>query len=209
MKISFVLILLLILSISWSTQTYDYINKLNALEVRTEDCQISYVRDEWNYDKIDEDNDGLYTREEVLLRDNLIKNGDGGKWICPYTGETITGASEIQIDHVVPLENAHISGGCHWSAEKKQSFANYLGNNYHLLPVSKTANRSKGSKSPNEWWPSNQHFFDDYIRYWIEIKSEWGLSVTRKEMEFLNKWLSSNQHFFDDYLKYWIEINSE
>lgn len=186
MKKLFVSILSLILFISCSTQTNDYISKLNALAIRTEDCQISYDRNEWNYN-IDEDNDGLYTRQEVLLRDNIVKNGDGGKWICPYTGDVITDASEIEIDHVVPLHNAHISGGCNWSAEKKQSFANYLGNNYHLLPVSRIANQDKKSKPPNEWLPSNRGFIYEYLRYWVEIKYEWGLSVTEKEFKMVSK----------------------
>lgn len=52
------------------------------------------------------------TRETVLKRDgtNVVTNSacasTSGSWFSPYDGVTWTAASDVDIDHVVPLSNA-------------------------------------------------------------------------------------------------------
>ena len=45
---------------------------------------------------------------------------------------------------MVPLKNAHNSGGWAWSLEKREEYANFLGDDDHLIAMASRANRSKG-----------------------------------------------------------------
>ena len=61
----------------------------------------------------------------------LFKNDEGcsflsGNWIDPYSGLEITDATTLDIDHLVPLKEAHESGGFAWDTEKRRSYANDL-----------------------------------------------------------------------------------
>ena len=84
-----------------------------------------YDRDDWG-GWIDEDGDGLNTRHEVLAEESLIKpvisNNKviSGKWFDKYTGKYFTNPSDLDIDHLVPLKNAYISGASNWSKKKKK-----------------------------------------------------------------------------------------
>ena len=68
---------------------------------------------------IDEDRDCQNARHEVLIEESLssvtFKTGKGckvlsGSWDDPYSGRTITDATKLDIDHMVPLKEAHESG---------------------------------------------------------------------------------------------------
>ena len=90
---------------------------------------------------------------------------------------------DLDIDHLVPLKNAHDSGGWAWNSDRKQEYANYLGDPDHLIAVTKGANRSKGAKGPDEWRPPDEGYWCQYAADWTEVKMEWGLSMTQREME--------------------------
>lgn len=57
---------------------------------------------------------GCSTRETVLARDgsNVVQDSScaatSGTWRSPYDGATQTSASDLDIDHMVPLANAWI-----------------------------------------------------------------------------------------------------
>lgn len=145
-----------------------------------------YNRKDWPH-WIDVDGDCQDTRAEVLLRDNIgtIKfkrnkpcNVSWGKWVCPYTGKIILKASELDIDHIVPLANAHRSGGAAWSRSKKRTFANDMAN---LLPVDKSANRAKEDQGPDEWRPPLRSFWPEYARKWRAIKAKYWLKISASE----------------------------
>ena len=61
------------------------------------------------------------TRETVLKRDgtNVVVNSacaaTAGTWHSPYDGATSTAASDVDIDHMVTLKNAWISGAWAWT----------------------------------------------------------------------------------------------
>ena len=104
---------------------------LEGLKV-ADDCQIpQYVRKDWRH-WIDEDENGLDARQEVLLLESLIiprLNDNGskvivGRWYDPYADLLFTKPESLDIDHFVPLGEAHKSGGCNWSAAKKRRYAN-------------------------------------------------------------------------------------
>lgn len=141
-----------------------------------------YNREDWG-NWIDEDKDGLNTRDEVLAEESLIKPFISnnkviyGKWFDKYTGKYFTNPRDLDIDHLVPLKNAHISGASNWSKRKKNRYYNYLKYDNHLIAVSKSANRNKSDKSPVEWLPPNEEYQCEYVREWYKIKSDWGLTV--------------------------------
>jgi len=150
--------------------------------------QQEYRRDQWDW--IDEDGDGQDTRTEVLIVESEIPvtfttnestKVASGRWTDPYTGEIFTDPKDLDIDHMVPLKNAHLSGGWLWSLEKRRKFANDLVNPEHLIAVDKSANRSKGTKGPDEWLPSNQLYRCDYVKNWVKIKTRWNLTITEEE----------------------------
>lgn len=80
-----------------------------------------YKRDNWMKQGkwLDSDGDCQDTRHDVLIVESSIAvtlNPSGcrviaGQWQDPYGGETFTNPSDLDIDHLVPLAHAHVSGG--------------------------------------------------------------------------------------------------
>jgi len=106
-----------------------YAETYKRLDVLPETEAASYDRDLYNH-WIDEDADGERTRDEVLIAESLVPvefkaNGrvKKGLWVCPYTGAVITNPGKLDVDHMVPLKEAHISGGHAWTAAKRQQYA--------------------------------------------------------------------------------------
>ncbi|MEV7595818.1 HNH endonuclease family protein [Kitasatospora sp. NPDC089797] len=126
------------------------------------------------------------TRKIVLARDgegvtqDAQCNAIAGTWYSPYDGKTLTAAGQLDIDHMVPLANAWVSGADSWDTKKRTNFANDL-DHPQLIAVSAAANRSKGAKSPDQWAPPNVDFWCTYSRAWTHVKSLYGLSVTEPE----------------------------
>ena len=82
---------------------------------------------------------------------------ESGRWLAAFSGTTITEASKLDVDHMVPLANAHESGAWNWDADRKKVYANHLEDSYHLIALTASANRSKGAKGPEEWPSGNSH----------------------------------------------------
>ena len=144
----------------------------------------------------DDDSDCQNTRAEVLVEESLVpvtfKNNDNcvvvsGSWIDPFTGQTHSHASKIDIDHMVPLKNAHDSGAAWWDAEDKQRFANDMARPETLAAVSASVNRSKGAQGPEAWKPANPEHWCDYARNWTRVKLRWNLTVTAAERDALSE----------------------
>ena len=140
---------------------------------------------------IDADGDCQTTRQEVLIRDAdapVTMSADNctviaGMWIDPYTGEQFTNPKDLDIDHLVALKNAWNSGANEWDKEKRKEYANYLGNNFHLLAVKASENRKKGYKAPDEYLPPKQDFQCQYVDLWVKVKSQWELTITGSELK--------------------------
>ncbi|MDE2779192.1 MAG: lamin tail domain-containing protein [Chloroflexota bacterium] len=159
----------------------------------------AYSRDDWKHWN-DTDSDCQNTRAEVLIAESTTDptfatdrqcRVTGGLWEGPYTGETFTAASDLDIDHLVPLKNAHLSGGWQWDADRKEEYANSMAADNHLVAVEKYANRSKGARGPEEWQPPDDTYHCQYARGWISVKSVWGLSATPAEWEALAAMLAT------------------
>ena len=66
-----------------------------------------------------------------------------GRWEDPYTGETFTNPKDLDVDHMVPLQNAHRSGGWEWTYGRREAYANDMDRPEHLIAVEAGANRAK------------------------------------------------------------------
>ena len=120
---------------------------------------------------------------EVTFESERKCRVETGRWYGAFTGTYVEAPGDLDIDHLVPLKNAHDSGGRAWSADRKQEYANYLADPDHLIAVTKGANRSKGAKGPEEWQPPAEGYWCQYATDWTEVKMEWGLTMTQRETE--------------------------
>ena len=150
-----------------------------------------YSRSQWKH-WVDEDRDCQDARQEALISESLVAvtfeserkcRVATGRWYGAFTGTYAEAPGDLDIDHLVPLKNAHDSGAWAWIPSKKQEYANYLGNPDHLIAVTKGANRSKGAKGPEEWRPPDEGYWCQYATDWTEVKMEWGLTMTQRETE--------------------------
>ena len=104
--------------------------------------------------------------------------------MCPYTGKVLYKASDVDIDHIVPLSHAHKTGGSNWSREKKRAFSNDPEN---LLAVDDAINQAKGNKGPVKWKPPRKEYWRTYAKKWLHIKKKYDLSISKLEMSQLQK----------------------
>ena len=149
---------------------------------------------------VDEDSDCQDARQEVLVAESvdLVTYTDSGQcrvasgmWVGPYTGEQFNEPGMLDIDHMVPLGNAHQSGGWAWSPEQKRQYANDLSYDNHLIAVQASANRAKGSRSPADWKPPDRGYWCQYAMDWIAIKNTWQLTAVEPEAEALGEMLGT------------------
>ena len=89
----------------------------------------------------------------------------------------------MDIDHLVPLANAHRSGGDAWDSDRKGAYANDLTNPAHLVAVTASVNWSKGARGPEDWRPRDEGSWCQYATDWVAVKVEWELMVTPAELE--------------------------
>jgi len=155
-----------------------------------------YNRKSWAHWS-DFDGDCMNTRHEVLLSqaDGPVKKSpDGcyvstGTWNDPFSGKILHRASDLDVDHVVPLKWASVHGGVSWSKSKKEKFAN---DPLNLLAVDDGLNQSKGAKGPTQWMPPNHKFRCAYLGHWQIVLSKYtSLKMTPKEFRVFSKQLNS------------------
>ena len=104
---------------------------------------------------MDADSDCQKTRDEVLIAESTIPvmfktarncKFAAGRWLDPYTGQVFTNPGDLDVDHMVPLRNAHRSGGWEWPYERRELYANDLVNPEHLIAVEAAANPAKSAQ---------------------------------------------------------------
>ncbi|MBA3757055.1 MAG: hypothetical protein H0X02_12900 [Nitrosomonas sp.] len=96
-------------------------------EVSLSNYQTPYNRKEWAH-WIDADGDCQNTRQEMLIatskkplrfKDSKHCTVIYGEWFGVYTGKTFTKASDVDIDHIVPLAHAHRHGADKWTRTQR------------------------------------------------------------------------------------------
>lgn len=135
---------------------------------------------------IDDDNDCLNTRHELLLQlstGKVTMSHDGcrvmrGRWNDPYSGQIFFDTSKLDVDHLVPLAWAWQNGASGWTDEKRKQFAN---DPINLFAVSASLNRSKGAQGPDTWLPPNQNFHCQYITRYLRVLIEYDFPIEARD----------------------------
>ncbi|KAF9466707.1 hypothetical protein BDZ94DRAFT_1250572 [Collybia nuda] len=136
------------------------------------------------------------TRETVLKRDgtNVVTSSacaaTSGNWVSPYDGVATTLASDLDIDHLVPLKEAWVSGARLWTNAQREAFANDL-TRPQLVAVTDNLNQSKGDKDPAEWVPPLVSYRCTYVRAYVQVKHFYNLSVDSAEKAALTSYLAA------------------
>ncbi len=174
-----------------ATPTPKLATTLTIIVAEVPDDIPEYDRSEWEH-WTDGDADCQDGRQEVLIAESLVEVAfetdrecrvATGQWYGAFTGAYVDDPRDLDIDHLVPLKNAHRSGGWRWPAEKKEEYANNLSDPDHLIAVTAGANRSKGARGPEEWAPPESDYWCQYATDWTEIKYRWLLTMTQRESE--------------------------
>lgn len=134
----------------------------------------------------------MNTRARVLVRDSetsVTFRGnkqcvvDMGQWADPYTGETLKDSRQIQIDHMVPLKNAYVSGAWKWDYKTRCLYANFMAYPGHLVSAEGRQNMAKGDRGPEAYMPPNMAYRCEYLKHWLSVKMLWRLSLTMDEAQ--------------------------
>ena len=109
-----------------------------------------------------------------------------GKIYGPYTGQCFATARETDIEHIVPLSEAHDSALCSASAGTKARFARDVLN---LTLASPQVNRyEKGAKDAAEWQPQRNACW--FANKTLEVRRKYSLSIDRREAAAIERTLS-------------------
>ena len=166
--------------------------ELTSLTVKADGSQSGYSRDLFPH-WIDQGN-SCNTREVVLKRDgkNVVTNSScaatAGSWYSPYDGATWTAASDVDIDHVVPLADAWRTGASSWTTAQRQAYANDL-TDPQLIAVTDNVNQEKGDKSPDAWKPPLVSYWCTYAKMWVAVKYKFKLTINTAEKSALTDML--------------------
>lgn len=171
--------------------TEQLISMLDDIEVQ-DPLDITYDRGDWPH--WNSTGDGCRVREEVLKNQGTdVVVGDNcriesGTWVDPFTGDTFTNSSDLDIDHVLPTSYVAQQVGDNFDAETREAFAN---DPIHLLAVSASQNRSKGDKGPSEYMPPNEDFHCEYAEIWVVTASEYDIPLVEADKTKLEEVLAS------------------
>ena len=172
---------------------------LEALPTYAPDPAVidAYERSEFGHGWRDYDRDGEDARAEALIafhlpgrrnRYQLVIDGGrvvSGRWRCRFTRDFIFDAGDLDIDHIVPLKEAWVSGASAWDDDRRARYSNGQGVRSNrrswLLPVTASHNRAKGARRPDEWMPPLERHHLNYAALWIATKRQWSLGVTAAE----------------------------
>ena len=127
-----------------------------------------YDRGEWRH-WLDEDGDCQDARQEVL-----IAEADG-----PLTYETGE-RCRVEMGRWVDPYTLEVF--------EDPSDLDFQG---HLVAVAPSANRSKGSRAPEDWRPPNEDHWCKYAMDWLKIKDKWELTATDREWIALREMLDT------------------
>jgi len=169
-------------------------SELAGLTVATEGSMTGYSRDlfpHWITQS-----GSCNTREAVLKRDgtNVVTDSScaatSGRWFSPYDGATWTAASDVDIDHIVPLAQAWRSGANTWTTPQRQAFANDM-SGPQLIAVTDNVNQSKGDQDPGTWKPPLTSYYCTYAKMWVHTKYRYNLKTDSAEKAALTSMLST------------------
>ncbi|MFF3325403.1 HNH endonuclease family protein [Streptomyces sp. NPDC002889] len=155
--------------------------------------KTGYDRDRFGYawmdtaDGVPLARNGCDTRNDLLNRDGQdLRFRSGSDCVVvsmtlhdPYTGEAIEWrkrqATEVQIDHVVPLSYSWQMGAARWGVAKRRQLAN---DPLNLLPVDGPSNSRKGDSGPASWLPPSKRIRCAYVVRIAQVAVKYEMPVT-------------------------------
>ncbi len=136
---------------------------------------------------LDSDGDCVNTRHEILQVEavDFSMNAEGcavasGEWFDPYTDRTYTNPRDLDVDHVVALADAWVSGAWAWADELLDRFSNDFGN---LNAIAAGENRSKSARGPADYSPTAAGARCQYLVQYATVKINWQLSITPRDFD--------------------------
>lgn len=164
--------------------------QLTKLSTKPDSAIAGYSRARFGPAWADVDHNHCDTRNDVLARDltGIRRSGScivlSGTLHDPYSGQTIhftrgvKTSDLVQIDHVVPLGDAWISGAKGWTAAKREQ----LGNDpLNLLAVDAHNNEAKGDHTAAVWLPPYKAEQCRYVAIQIAVKTKYKLTISPAE----------------------------
>lgn len=159
---------------------------------------VPYNRDLF-LEGIDADGDGCNTRREVLQAESLVPvtipfgcDITAGEWFSWYEGGTQTDPAMLEMDHLVALKEAWISGAWDWSDQQRADYANDLEIDATLTVVTGSVNGAKSAYDPSQWLPSYTPSLCRYATDWVTVKYRWNLMVDSAEKSALESVISEH-----------------
>jgi len=156
-------------------------------------------------------------RAQVLVRDSRIPaistdanrcTVEKGEWLDVYSGKVFFQDSDLQVDHVVPLKEAYVSGAHKWSQAKRCVYNNFLDFKPHLQVVSVFENTSKSDNTPAEYLPSHRPSVCNYLKDWLSVKLIWNLTLNADEVDAIEKHIEDFKCDKDSFFMQPAEIKS-
>ncbi|MDO3722717.1 HNH endonuclease family protein [Marinobacter sp. chi1] len=156
--------------------------------------ETGYERKKFGHGWDDTDGDCQNSRAEALIASSTsrVRFSDprrcrvaSGRWISPFTGQVIQNASDIDIDHVVPLKWAWEHGAKDWSEAKRETFANDMNN---LWSVELSLNRQKGAKGPEHWLPPQGQC--QYVSRFVRLIKTYNLRPSSNQLQHYKRLLA-------------------
>jgi len=175
------------------------IDALEQLIVKGRAPRTGYSRSAFGPTWSDVDRNGCDTRNDILKRDLTELSFKENTRNCvvvsgvlndPYSGERITfirgntTSTLVQIDHVIALGNAWVTGAFQISVKQRTLLAN---DPLNLLAVKGSLNSQKQDGDAASWLPPNKSYRCEYVARQISVKKKYGLWVTQPEKDAMKR----------------------
>ncbi|GEB49377.1 lipoprotein [Streptomyces cacaoi] len=175
---------------------------IDTLDERGRGPRTGYARERYGYawmdtaDGVPLAHNGCDTRNDLLKRDgSRLRFRSGSDCVVvsmtlhdPYTGKDIDWkkerATEVQIDHVVPLSYSWQMGAARWPESKRKQLAN---DPLNLLPVEGRANGAKSDSGPASWLPPDRTIRCAYAVRFAQVALKYELPVTGADKRMMTR----------------------
>lgn len=170
-------------------------------------CRSAFGPDQW----LDLDRNGCSARQDILVRQavqlrvgyirshgSTCKEALSGTWVDAYTGARITianlkdgaQAATLQIDHIVSLYEAWVSGAKRWTPAQRLVFAQDVAAP-ELWAVAGSVNFGKAYRGADSWTPPAPALRCRFATAYVVVKVKYDLTVTAAERASLSTMLAT------------------
>ena len=98
-----------------------------------------------------------------------------------FTGTVSQSVSTLSVANIVTAREAWQSGAWAWNASKRKSFMNDRADLTMLALVRATSVQQRGDQDPAGWIPNTSNSLCAYLKYWVTVKTKWGLAMDQRE----------------------------